>query len=251
MFKSIRRLQVWMVLFFFVLTALFCTYRFREEQWLESIRAMSWVIAGHSLVIDPGHGGEDPGKVGPSGVYEKDINLAVARKLNAIILQGGGQVLMTRETDQALSSGQNTVRERKRADLNRRIEIAEQTRADLFISLHCNAFPSGRWYGAQTFYNPHVAGSKELAEYIQIELAAHLGNTTRKPKEDTTSVIFKKAQMPIVNVEMGFLSNPGEEKLLQDPAYQDKIAWAIYAGLVRYLAEYGGQYQSTMINVEK
>ena len=100
----------------------------------EAIGAMSWVVAGRTYVIDPGHGGEDPGKVGVGDIYEKDINLAVAKKLHAIILEGGGQVTLTRDQDIALSSGQDTVRERKRADLAKRVEIAETSKADVFIS---------------------------------------------------------------------------------------------------------------------
>jgi len=240
-----KRYLMWMLL---VLTVTACFYAY--GQWKHNyrtdvIQAMSWAVAGHTYVIDPGHGGEDPGKVGPNDLYEKDINLAVAKKLHVILSQGGGQVVLTRDSDISLSSGQDTVRERKRADLAKRVEIAKNAKADIFISLHCNAFPASRWSGAQTFYSPSVPGSKELAEFIQEELASQLGNTTRKAKSDTTSVIMKQATMPIVNVEMGFLSNPREAALLQDPAYQDKLAWAIYSGIVRYLVEYGDSYRPT------
>jgi len=203
----------------------------------EAIKAMSWMVAGHIVVVDPGHGGEDPGKVSPSGIYEKDINLAIAKKLAALLSHGGAQVIMTRNEDKALSNNEDTIRERKRADLTRRIELARESQADFYISLHCNSFPSGRWSGAQTFYAPAISGSRELASFIQEELITYPGNTNRKPKQDTTSLMFKMIKIPIVNVEMGFLSNPIEERLLQDAAYQDQIAWSIYAGLVRYLAD--------------
>lgn len=245
-----KRNLLWSLLVLIVAASL-CLH----EQWqifrqAEAIGAMSWVVAGRTYVIDPGHGGEDPGKVGVGDIYEKDINLAVAKKLHAIILEGGGQVTLTRDQDIALSSGQDTVRERKRADLAKRVEIAETSKADVFISLHCNSFHGSRWSGAQTFYSPTVPGSKELAEYIQEELSAQLGNTTRKAKADTTSLIMKNAKIPIVNVEMGFLSNPEEAKLLTDPAYQDKVAWAVYSGVVRFLMEYGDAYHPTMQYVE-
>lgn len=239
--KAVRekRNLLWSLLVLIVAASL-CLH----EQWqifrqAEAIGAMSWVVAGRTYVIDPGHGGEDPGKVGAGDVYEKNINLAVAKKLHAIIIQGGGQVALTRDEDIALGGGQDTVRERKRADLAKRVEIAETAKANVFISLHCNAFPASQWSGAQTFYSPSVPGSKELAEYIQEELASQLGNTTRKSKTDTSSIIMKNAKIPIVNVEMGFLSNPEEAKLLNDSAYQDKVAWAIYSGVVRFLLEYG------------
>ncbi len=224
----------------------------QKEQVNVAIQAMSWVVAGRTLIVDPGHGGEDPGKVSPTGLKEKDINLAVAHKLSAILAQGGAQVVLTRDDDRSLGGDQDTVRERKRADLAKRVEIAETAQADIFVSLHCNSFPSSRWFGAQTFYHPAVAGSKELAVFIQDELAIFPGNTdNRKPRTDTSSVIFKRAKIPVVNVEMGFLSNPQEERLLQDPAFQDKLAWSIYAGIVQYLMENGDKHQATLRGVDK
>lgn len=246
-----RRYVIWTLLVLIVVASL-CVYgQWKELYQAEAVKAMSWVVAGRFYVIDPGHGGEDPGKVGPGELYEKNINLAVAKKLYTIINQGGGQVILTRDRDISLSSGQDTVRERKRADLAKRVEIAASTKADVFISLHCNAFPASRWSGAQTFYSPNIAGSKELAEYVQEELATQLGNTTRQAKTDTASIIMKRATIPIVNVEMGFLSNPKEAELLNDPAYQDKLAWAIYSGIVRFLVEYGDTYHPTLQRVDK
>jgi len=243
-FKS--RAAAWLALAGAVALAAGTFFCWAEQRGLQVIKSMSWAVAGRVLVIDPGHGGEDPGKVSPSGVYEKDINLAVARKLHALFVAGGGRAILTRDSDTALSGGESTVRERKRADLENRLELAESAGAELYVALHCNSFPQGKWYGAQTFYAPRVPGSKELAACVQQELAAHLGNTARQPKEDTASVIFQRARIPTVNVEMGFLSNPREEKLLQDPAYQDKVAWAIYAGVVKYLAACGDKYMPTL-----
>lgn len=249
--KLKKRYLVWALLVVFTAGSLLAFDHWRKHQEAQAIKAMSWVVASRTIIVDPGHGGEDPGKVSPSGVLEKDINLAVAKKLFTLLSQGGATVIMTRDKDEALSNGQETVRQRKRADLISRVELAENAKADMYIALHCNSFPSGRWYGAQTFYSPSVPGSKELATFIQEELVAFLGNTTRKPKADSSSLIFKTAKLPIVNVEMGFLSNKEEEKLLQDPAYQDKIAWSIYAGVVRYLLECGEQYRPALEYIEK
>lgn len=227
-----------------VLLVFFIGYKINRQN-SQAVKAMSWVVAGRTFVIDPGHGGEDPGKVSPSGIYEKDVNLAVAQKLYVLLQGGGGRAVLTRDKDVALSSNESSVRERKTADLKNRAALAHELGADLYIALHCNSFPQSKWRGAQTFYAPSIPGSKELATFIQDEIASLLGNTTRKPKTDTTSIIFKEAKVPIVNVEMGFLSNPQEEELLQDPAYQDRIAWAIYSGVVRYLVEYSDQYKPT------
>lgn len=237
--------------FALVLLAAGVSRHLAAEQNVQAIRAMSWVAAGRTIIVDPGHGGEDPGKVSPSGIYEKQINLEVGKKLYAVLNGSGAQVILTRDEDTALSQGEDTIRLRKRSDLINRMELAREHNADLYIALHCNSFPQSRWKGAQTFYAPSIAGSKELAEFIQAELESYLQNTERKPKSDTISLIFKEASMPIVNVEMGFLSNPEEEKMLQDPAYQDKIAWAVYSGVVRYLSEYGDSYKPTMKMIEK
>ena len=244
--KAAGRIVVWLALAVAAVASIYIFNTWWEYRNSQAIKAMSWVVAGRTIIVDPGHGGEDPGKVSPGGVYEKDINLAVAKKLAVMLNQGGGQVVLTRERDEALSNNENTVRARKRADLENRWELAAVTGADLYISLHCNSFPQSKWYGAQTFYSPAIPGSKELATYIQEELTAFLGNTTRQPKADNVSLIFNKAKIPIANIEMGFLSNPREEKLLQDPAYQDKIAWSVYAGIVRFLVEYSDQYKPTV-----
>ncbi|MDD2400752.1 MAG: N-acetylmuramoyl-L-alanine amidase [Clostridia bacterium] len=210
-----------------------------------AVEAISWAIAGRTFIIDPGHGGEDPGKVSSSGIYEKDINLAVAKKLQNLILQGGGTVYMTRNEDKALSNKEESIRARKRADLKNRAELAQSKKADIYIALHCNSFPSERWYGAQTFYASNVPGSKELASYIQEELVEFPGTTTRKAKIDDTTIILKKVKIPTTNVELGFLSNSREEKMLQDDGYQNKLVWSIYSGIVRFLIKYGDQYRPT------
>lgn len=240
------RFIIWVGLILLIMFTILIFNQLSLKQNSQAITAMSWVVAGRTIIIDPGHGGEDPGKVGPSGVYEKDINLAVAKKLYTLLNDGGAQVIMTRDDDKALSNGENTVKQRKRSDLQNRVELSRSSEADLYIALHCNSFPQSKWSGAQTFYAPNVPGSKELAEYIQLELISYLGNTSRSPKKDNSSLILKESIIPIVNIEMGFLSNPHEEKLLQEPAYQDKLVWSVYSGTVRYLVEYGDSYKPTI-----
>jgi N-acetylmuramoyl-L-alanine amidase len=205
----------------------------------QAIQAMSWAMAGRHIVVDAGHGGEDPGKVSSSGVYEKDINLQVAKRLQSILTQGGAVVTMTREEDIALGADQDTLRERKRADLMKRAQLAVDSKADIYVAIHCNAFPRSSFSGAQVFYAPQAAGSQALAQAVQSELSKVLNNTNRKSSEDVTSYILKAATVPTINVEMGFLSNPAEERLLCQETYQEKIAWAVYSGIVRYYSENG------------
>jgi len=128
---------------------------------------------------------------------------------------------------------------KKRSDLINRVEIANKNNADVFVSIHVNSFIADRRQrGAQTFSQPGSEEGKSLSRYIQAELSRVLGNTSRKPKE--VDYFIKHAKVPAVIVETGFISNAGEEKLLMNPVYQSKVAFAIYCGLVKYFADKEG-----------
>ncbi|MEL7624071.1 MAG: N-acetylmuramoyl-L-alanine amidase [Clostridiales bacterium] len=239
-FKEIsKRYLPWLTVVFCAALGLSAFAAWQDRPGHEALAAISWAVAGQTIIIDPGHGGEDPGKVGVGGSYEKDINLQVAIKLRSLLAQGGASVIMTREQDNSLCEDKETLRERKREDLTRRLALVEETGASIYITLHCNSFPKSNSSGAQVFYAPQVEGSLALAQSLQNSLRETLGNTRRTPKEDVTSMIMKQAVIPTVNVEMGFLSNAREEELLQRPDYQDKLAWAIYSGIVYHMAGSG------------
>lgn len=201
------------------------------------ITTLSWALAGKLIVIDPGHGGEDPGALGTAGVHEKDIVLEVSKKLATILRQAGARVLLTREDDRDLSDPDaGSLHQAKFQDLARRVELANRNNADLFISVHVNSFPDRREDGPQTFSQPGSAESRRLAVAIQRELNRHLENPGREAKQ-VDYFTTRMTKMPSVIVEIGFITNPREEKLLLDPSYQSKIAWAIYAGIVRYFSQ--------------
>lgn len=190
-------------------------------------------LAGKTIAVDPGHGGYDPGAKGPSGTLEKDLNLAIAFKLKAALEQSGAKVVMTREQDVDLvTPGEGT---KKFRDLSNRLKIVEENHATLLISIHMNSFGS-RWRGAQVFYHPKNIKNQELAVAIQEELRLQLNNTNRQALPINSAFLLQEAEIPAVIVEAGFLTNPNEEKLLKDPAYQEKIAQAIIAGIAKYLA---------------
>jgi len=151
--------------------------------------------------------------------------------------QAGAEVVLTRETDHDLAgiTGNYSYRS-KIEDLTRRVAIANEKQADLFISIHVNSFPDPREKGAQTFSQPGSAAGKQLAKAIQQELNNHLQNSGRQDKQ-VDYFTNRMAKMPSTIVEIGFISNPGEESLMLNPQYQQKIAWSIYAGIARYLAE--------------
>lgn len=180
------------------------------------------------IVLDAGHGGWDPGKTGTNGKNEKDLNLAVVEKLADYLEQGGAEVILTRSSDDALGSG-------KGADMAERKKIANETGADILVSIHQNAFPSAKAKGAQVFYHNSSENGKVLAECVQESLKSRVdGSNQRQAKENKDYYILRTTEIPAVIVECGFLSNGEEEKLLNDAAYQEKLAWAIYCGILDY-----------------
>ena len=183
------------------------------------------------IIIDPGHGGFDPGKVAPDGTEEKGINLSVSQLLAGYLRQGGANVTLTRNEDSSLAKS-------KREDLKLRAEYAASKDTDLFISVHQNSFPQENVHGAQVFYNKSSEESKHLAICIQKRLkdVADSGNT-RMPKADGNYYILKNSKAPSVIVECGFLSNPQEYQKLTDDDYRKHLAWAIYMGILDYYNE--------------
>lgn len=199
---------------------------------------ISWMLAEKTFLIDPGHGGTFPGRVNDN-VLEKDINLDIALKLDQLLEETGAQVVMTRRSDIDLipqESKEQKLLLQQRDDLEQRVQIGKQAQADYMISIHCNSIPNEKWRGAQTFYNPDDPESKALAEAIQQMLTSQLGDYERTalPREDT--YLFRNATVPTVIVECGFLSNKEEAASLQDSAYQQELAWAVYMGIHNHLA---------------
>jgi N-acetylmuramoyl-L-alanine amidase len=200
------------------------------------IEVLSWSVASKAIVIDPGHGGIDPGCVGKSGIEEKNINLAIATRLAALLRQAGAVVVMTREGDYDLGEEEKSSNgTRHKDDLVARVEMAEEYRADLFISIHVNSIPLTECWGAQVFYHPSSKESKRLASLIQKEFIKNIGESYRWVKPEDFFVLRSHKYTSVI-VEAGFLSNPREETLLSDPNYQNKLAWCIYAGIVRFFA---------------
>lgn len=201
--------------------------------------ALSSGLAGRLIVVDPGHGGEDPGSVGALGTLEKDVVLAISLYLREYLREAGAIVLMTREQDADLSGGVGaTIGERYRRGLHNRANWIAQAGGDLLLSIHANALSLRSVRGAQTFYRPDPLGQNErLARTIQTELAAITGQRDRGTSRDVHQLILDRAPSPAVTVEVGFLSNPEEERLLNEAHYQRRIAWAIFVGVGRYFAE--------------
>lgn len=182
------------------------------------------------VVIDAGHGGTDPGKVGVDGSLEKDINLAVAKRLKTYLEQDDIRVIMTRETDTGLYS--DTDSRKKMADMKKRCEIIEESGADLVVSIHQNSYHEESVSGGQVFYYRDSAKGKALAEILQKRFSYVLGEQNRRlPKANGNYYLLLHVKCPIVIVECGFLSNRKEAGLLNSGEYQDKLAYTIHMGV--------------------
>jgi len=188
-----------------------------------------------TIVVDPGHGGMDGGACGVTGVSEKDINLLIAQKLRGYIETNGDVCIMTRETNEGLYE-ENSTKWVKSKDLKKRKEIINNSNGDIFVSIHLNSFPQQQYHGAQVFYEAGSEESKHLAECVQEQMISILDpENKRVAKASDTYYILRNNPMPSIIVECGFLSNPREEKLLMDEEYQNKAAYAIYTGILKYL----------------
>lgn len=186
------------------------------------------------VVIDAGHGGDDPGKVGINGAWEKDINLQVAERLKLFLEANDIEVVMTRESDEGLYDADAS--NKKVQDMKRRIELIDETAPVLTVSIHQNSYPEEYVHGAQVFYYTGSREGRQLAEMIQNQLVEKADpENKRQVKANDSYYLLKKTGVPIVIVECGFLSNSAEAEKLCTPEYQDRIAWAIHMGILQYL----------------
>jgi N-acetylmuramoyl-L-alanine amidase len=189
-------------------------------------------IVGKAIVIDPGHGGIDSGAVSALGDFEKEITLQISQKLVAKLRNAGANVILTRETDvDYYTRGKGG----KRNDLEKRIELTEDHQSELFVSIHCNAIRGKRWSGAQAFYHLHSEEGKLLAEIVQSYLKDFPPGNRRHAKAEDYYLLRKNIPAALI-VEVGFLSNAEEAERLKDESYQERLADALFQGLVHYVA---------------
>lgn len=205
-----------------------CILKIREVSE-ETISYMP--ITNKTIVLDAGHGGIDSGASNDDKtIYEKDVNLAITLKLKELIEASGGLVILTRDDDSSLyeESENKTIRQKYNENLKNRKKIADDSNADMFVSIHLNYFTESKYSGAQTFYPEEMDDSKVLAKSIQDELKRVVddsNNRVIKPRNNL--YLLKNCKMPSVLIECGFLSNEKEAELLNDEKYQEKIAWSI------------------------
>ena len=186
------------------------------------------------VVIDAGHGGFDPGKVGINGALEKDINLEIALLLKTFLEANDVSVMLTRDGDYSLS--EEGASNQKVQDMKQRIRMIEAASPKLTVSIHQNSYPEEYVKGAQVFYYTNSVKGKELAELIQNRLVEGLDTTNkRKVKGNDSYYLLKSTKTPIVIVECGFLSNSEEAAKLCTPEYAEEVAWQIHMGILQYI----------------
>ncbi|MCI8790329.1 MAG: N-acetylmuramoyl-L-alanine amidase, partial [Lachnospiraceae bacterium] len=223
------------------LTALLLAAMFFVGRGAAAYVAGSGIKAGEErekllVVIDAGHGGDDPGKVGINGVYEKDLNLQIAGLVKLFLEANDVEVVMTRDSDQGLYDADAS--NKKVQDMKRRIALIDEAEPALTVSIHQNSYPEEYVHGAQVFYYTGSAQGQRLAECIQRQLVERADpENKRQVKANDSYYLLKKTGVPIVIVECGFLSNSAEAEKLCTPEYQDRVAWAIHMGILQYLSE--------------
>ncbi len=188
-----------------------------------------------TVIVDAGHGGFDGGAVAGDGTPEKDINLTIAKNLKGFLELFGFNVIMTRESDISTESD-NGKKNKKTSDLYNRLQLMNDNKDAIFVSIHLNKFTSSNVNGAQTFYSPKVNESEMLAKNIHNDIVSMLQpQNTREIKKGTKSIyLLNNATCPAVIVECGFLSNGEDLKKLKDKNYQSMMAFCIFCGIMDY-----------------
>lgn len=193
-----------------------------------------------TVIIDPGHGGEDGGAVAEDGTVEKDLNLLIAMKLKALFIQNGFNVITTRETDIAIyDDGLDSLREKKASDMKNRLAIFNDNPNNIIISIHQNKFEQSKYHGTQIFYSNNNSQSALLAVEIKKSVISLLQPENKRETKaaDKNIYLLYNCENPAVIVECGFISNPSELNLLKDDEYQGEIALSIFNGFMNHYSK--------------
>ena len=186
-------------------------------------------IKGKIITLDPGHGGSDPGAIGASGLKEKQITLEISMRVKELLEKEGAKVYMTRTTDKDVY-GPNAS---DRAELQARVNVAEKYNSDLFVSLHINSSVNKSVGGFSSYYYPKTDNDLKIAKAIQDKFAKNFGVDNLGVRQANFYVV-KRCSMPATLLEMCFISNPKEEKLMKSRWFQKKTARLIVEGVENY-----------------
>lgn len=222
------------LLAFFCFAMLFTAAGYNTFSFSEELNTALEQSTAPVIVIDPGHGGEDPGAV-IGDVKEKDINLSVSKRLGELFQSSGYNVIYTRTEDRMLYN-QGEENRKKFFDLQNRVNIASSFENAIFISVHVNRFSVEKYSGLQVFYTQNSKNSEKLAKHIQNRIAALQPTNNRKAKDSGSGIyLLDKYAGTAVLIECGFISNETERKKLCDEEYQNKLALNIFVSVSEYI----------------
>ena len=225
-----------LIYFLILFVCWYVFFLFQNTNYKKDITTSSTPISNHIIILDAGHGLPDGGATGDNGSIESDINLNIVLKLQKILESSNCTVLLTRSDENGIyDTTADTIREKKISDMKNRVKIANTSNSELFISIHMNKLNEKNVSGWQTFYKNNDEISKKLAKNIQNNLNTYMGKkNTKEIKSISNIYLTENVEIPLVLVECGFLSNNEEKILLQNNAYQDKLVWSIYSGIMDY-----------------
>lgn len=212
-------------------------YSLSSNTFSKAQLASSTPISNHTIIVDAGHGSPDGGATGLDGSIESDLNLSIVLKLQNLLESSNCTVILTRSDENGIyETDSNTIREKKISDMKNRVNIANNSNAEIFVSIHMNKLEQTQYSGWQTFYKNQDEKSRQIAERIQLSLNNFIKKpNSREIKSISGIYLTKNVEIPLVLVECGFLSNTEENNLLQTDSYQNELAWSIYIGLMDYL----------------
>ena len=227
--KTIFKSKIKWILALILLTG--CIYgsytlsRYTEADQVEAKQAQ--------VILDAGHGGSDPGKIGLNNILEKDINLAITEKVKKCLEKEKITAELTRKEDKGLgTTGDGS---KKTEDMQARVKMINETKPVLTVSIHQNSYQQESVKGAQVFYYATSERSRMLASMIQKEFQVLQPDNRRLEKGNDSYYLLKKTAKPIVIAECGFLSNAEEAEKLVTQEYQERVAWRIHMGIMKYI----------------
>lgn len=223
----------WFITLVLLLGIAYGSYTFSKKISIKPVESEQVRVQEIEVVLDAGHGGVDPGKIGLGNILEKDINLEITYKIKTYLEEEGIRVFLTRETDERVDAYGEPYS--KSEDMRTRVEMINEWRPNIVVSIHQNSYPSEEIRGAQVFYYTHSEKGREMAMIMQEEIRAIDVTNKRQIKADDTYYMLKYTEVPTIIVECGFLTNPDEAKKLADDIYQEKIAKAVTEGIKKCL----------------
>ena len=231
-----------LIAFFLVFSLIFLMFAYlgkmAESYFTPEEKAVISHSEGLTVIIDPGHGGEDGGAVGIDGSFEKDLNLSIALMLRDILSCCGINTVLTRDADVLLyDKNSDYMGHKKEQDLNARRLIAENYNNAVFISIHMNSFTDSRYNGLQVYYSPNNSLSASLADNIQKTTAKLLMDYNRRKikKADSSIYLLDRLSCPAVLIECGFLSNAEDCRRFASNEYRKKLSLCMASAIMDFL----------------